>query len=161
MQSVEAPFPELAVARDPVGRFAHGCRHEAAVVNASVPVAREQARPFEHLQVLRDRGQRHHKRPRELAHGRLGRLGEAGEDRPPRRIRQGSEGCVERAGIVNHSVNYIAAGTVVKPSGEGSEAPGLSPGLAVLSDRYSVTVGNTFFLSLRPHRREKPVGGAT
>ena len=118
MQGVEAPFPELAVALDPGRRIAHGRRHELAVVNATVPVPREQARPFQHLQVFRDRRERHLEGPREFAHARLGLEREPGEDRPAGRIRQGSEGRIEGSGIVNHLVNYIASGKLVKRAGK-------------------------------------------
>src|SRR5207247_11100236 len=65
----------------------------------------------EDLEVTRDRRQAHRERLRQLVHGRLA-LGEAGQDRPARRVGKCGEGEVELVGwhvtdgLINVSIKY-------------------------------------------------------
>jgi len=65
--------------------------------------------------MLDHRRQRHRQRRGELAH-RERALGQARDQRPPRRVGQSGEGAVEAGGrIVNHVVKYSPGGGGVKP----------------------------------------------
>lgn len=90
MQSVEAPLPEGAVLRDPVGSRAERLGVEAAVVDASFAAPLEQPGFFENLQVPRDSGQRDVKGIGEIGDARFPES-EAAEDRTPGRVRERRE----------------------------------------------------------------------
>jgi hypothetical protein len=105
MESVEALFPEGAMLGDPVGGGVQWPRIEAAAVNSSLAAALHKPGLFQDFQVLRDSGERHVERLREVRDARLAER-EPREDGATRRIREGGERPVERAQIVNHQVNY-------------------------------------------------------
>jgi hypothetical protein len=105
MESVEALFPEGAMMCDPVGGGVQWPRIETAAVNSSLPAALHEPGLFQDFQVLRDRGQRHVERLREIRDARLAER-EPREDGATRRVGKGGERPVERAQIVNHIVNY-------------------------------------------------------
>ena len=66
--------------------------------------------------MLRDRGLAHRERRAHFEHARVA-VGEPGEDRPPRRVREGAERPVElafRQGHLTHNYMVIQAGPAVK-----------------------------------------------
>jgi hypothetical protein len=69
LECVELPFPELTIAFDPLSRVLHRLRHQAAAVHATIPVPPDEARAFEHAQMLRYGGERHFVRRCKLADG--------------------------------------------------------------------------------------------
>ena len=69
----------------------------------AVDRATDQARPFEHLDVLRRRGQRHRERLGELADGQLV-SGEPAEHVPAGAVREGVQDRVHRRITFNHLV---------------------------------------------------------
>jgi len=70
---------------DPVGGGREGLWIEAAVVNAPIAAALHEPGLFQDFQVLRDRGERHVERLREVRDARLAES-EPREDGAPRRV---------------------------------------------------------------------------
>src|SRR5512138_2328868 len=93
VQPLEAPRPEAAILLDPVGDFAQSFRTQLHGSPLLVAAPLDQASPLEHLQVLRNRGQTHLERCRQLTHGR-DTTSQLCQDRPARRIGE----CCERGG---------------------------------------------------------------
>src|SRR6185295_10603759 len=120
-----------------VGGGAHGPGNEAAVVHAALAPPGEQAGALEDAQMLRDRRQRHAKRLRELADGRVGRRGELREDRAPRRVGERLERRIERRAtrIVNHMVNYYARARLCQALCPSSRATARDPEIGRLTSR--------------------------
>ena len=87
-EGVELPLPEAAVARDPEGGVSHGSPHETAPAHPTVLLSDEKPRAFENTEMLRDGGKRNVERFGQRCYRRLA-AGQPGEDRPPRRVRQG------------------------------------------------------------------------
>jgi hypothetical protein len=85
MKPVEALFPEGAMLGDPVGSGREGPWIEAAAVHSSLPAPLHEPGLFQDFQVLRDRGQRHVERLREVRDARLAES-EPREDGAPRRV---------------------------------------------------------------------------
>ena len=83
MESVEALFPEGAMLGDPVGGGVQWPRIEAAAVNSSLAAALHKPGLFQDFQVLRDSGERHVERLREVRDARLARLSRRKEGRKP------------------------------------------------------------------------------
>src|SRR5947207_1946943 len=104
-------FPELPVGLRPVGDVLDRLRAEPARAPLGVPAPGDQSGPFQHLQVLRDRGLAHRERLRQLRHGRLA-LRQPLEDRSARRIRERREPGVESLGGGCHPVPPSLWGTV-------------------------------------------------
>lgn len=69
-------------------------------MHASLPPPRQQARFLEHAQVAGDGRKGDVEGLREIADGGFAR-GQARQDRPARRVRQGGERCIERLQMVN------------------------------------------------------------
>src|SRR4051794_39122491 len=108
VECIEAAIPEMPVAIDPVR-----CRSECDGVQSrgtplGIAPAGDQARLLQHLQVLRDRGQRHVERRGDVVHRRLASR-EPREDRPSRRISKRREGPAQlvrgHASTINHVAN--------------------------------------------------------
>src|SRR5436309_9444925 len=96
-QRIEAPvvpFPQTAIAFQPLGSSPGPLGLEAARPPLRVAAARNQAGALQHLQVLGDRRLAHRERLGQLRDRRLTRR-QAGEDRPPRGIGEGREDGVE------------------------------------------------------------------
>lgn len=100
-ESVEALLPECAVMGDPVGCGRERLRIETAVVDPPLAPALQETGLFENLEVLRDRGQRHVERLRQIGDACLSES-QPREDSAAGRVRERGERPVERAGIVNH-----------------------------------------------------------
>jgi len=80
------------------------------MVGSALAALPDEPRLFEDFQVLRDGGQRHVERIREVGDAGLAER-EPREDGAPRRVGERREGAVERARIVNHPVNNIGRTT--------------------------------------------------
>src|SRR5579884_2503405 len=92
VQPIEALFPEAAVVLNVVGDFLERRGFQPARPPLGLPAARDEAGALQHLQVLRDRGQAHLKRPRKLGN-RCFPARQARKDGPPRRIgKRGKDG---------------------------------------------------------------------
>ena len=96
MQSVESVFPEGALPGNPVRGRDERPRIQPAVVDAALASPLEQSSLLQDLQVLRDRGERHLERLREVRDARLSES-EPREDGAPGRVRERGEGPIERA----------------------------------------------------------------
>jgi hypothetical protein len=93
--------------RDPAGGVAQALRDEPAAANAALLFGLDQARPFEHAQVLHHAGKRNVEGAREFAERALARR-EAREHRPAQRVGERRKGRIEpRRRIVNHQVYYL------------------------------------------------------
>jgi len=104
-KAVEAFGPEALVAIQPVHRLLHWPRGQPARHGAAGFGARDQAGVRQHVEMLHDRGQRHRKWLRQLAHRDAVLLTEPRQQRPPRRVRQRRKGAVESLiDILNHVV---------------------------------------------------------
>src|SRR5215467_4622919 len=82
VEPAEALVPEASVRLHPVRDLAQGSRLEPAEAPLRVRALRDQARPLENLEVLRDGRLRHLERLGQLPHGRLA-VGQAGQDGAP------------------------------------------------------------------------------
>jgi hypothetical protein len=94
VESVEGFLPERAVLRDPIGRRGEGAGIEPAVVDPSLLALLDEPGVFQNFQVLRNGGQRHVERFREIGDSRLAE-GEPREDGAPGRIRERGKGAVQ------------------------------------------------------------------
>jgi hypothetical protein len=104
LESVQTRVPEPAVVLEPGRGAAKRLRVEVAVVLPPDHLAADEPGPLEDLDVLRDRVQRHGKRPRDPG-DRGGAAPEGRQDRPPRGIGHGREYVVEgRLSTFNHTV---------------------------------------------------------
>src|SRR5712691_1181219 len=106
VQPVVALLPEAAVPLGPLGDLLERPRLEPGGPPLPLPAPRDQPRPLEHLQVLRDRRQAHLERFRQLGDGGLPRR-QPREDRPPRGIRERRERPVEPIGRDDHSTSPL------------------------------------------------------
>jgi len=100
VEPVEALGPELAVARQPLGRVAQRLGPEVAEPDGRLAAARDQPGLLEHLEVPRDGGLGHRERRGELGDAGLSAL-EPREDRAAGRIGERTEDCVEL--LVGHN----------------------------------------------------------
>jgi hypothetical protein len=119
-ERVELSFPEPPVLLDPRGGGVERPGDEPAPVDASVARSGEQAGAFQHLQVPRDRRQRDAKR-RGQSGDRRGPLGEAYQDRPPRRVGERREDGVEPGGAPHRYPSPSA------PTGDSDKPTTLTP----------------------------------
>src|SRR4051794_30724995 len=71
IERVEAAIPEMPIAIDPVSRRSERDRVQSRRPPLGIASTGDQARLLEHLQVLRDRGQRHVERGGDVVHRRL------------------------------------------------------------------------------------------
>jgi hypothetical protein len=94
---VELSFPELPVLVDPSGRIAERVRPEPAAPHPPVAADRGEAGAPEHLQVFRNRRERHVERPRQVADSRF-TGGEPRQNGASGGIGEGGEGAVESRG---------------------------------------------------------------
>src|SRR6267142_527747 len=85
IQALEVALPAPAIVLQPPGRLRERPGLEAARPSLGVAPARDQPGPLEHLEVLGDRRLADLERGGQLRHRGLAG-GQAGEDRPPRRI---------------------------------------------------------------------------
>src|SRR5438445_2512779 len=121
IQPVVALLPETPVPLGPRGDLLERPRLQPGGPPLPLPAPRDQSRPLEHLQMLRDRRQAHLER--------LGQFGDGGlpgrqsrENRPPGGIRQGRERPVQLVGhhdystlpLNNRLVNYPGSAGPVK-----------------------------------------------
>src|SRR3954470_1392208 len=90
VETFEALLPVPPVEADPIGDVPEWSRPKPARAPLCLPALLDEAGPFQHPQVLRDRGLAHVERLREVLHGCLP-CREAGEDRPTRRVGEGGE----------------------------------------------------------------------
>ena len=105
MQPVEALLPERPVPGDPVRDRLERPGIQAAVADAAIAPPLQQAGFLQDLEVLRDGGERHVERLREVRDPGLSQR-EPREDGAPRRIGERAERPVHAGGrIVNHLVN--------------------------------------------------------
>jgi hypothetical protein len=95
VESVEALFPKRAMLRDPVGGGGERFRIETATVDASFAAALQEPGVFENSQVLRDGGQRHVERLREVGDTGFAER-EPHEDGAPRWVGECGERAIER-----------------------------------------------------------------
>jgi hypothetical protein len=104
-KTVEAFRPEALVAIEPVHRLLHRPRGQPARHNAAGFCARDQACVRQHVEMLDDRGQRHHEWLGQLADRDAVSFAEPRQQRPPRRVRERGKGAVQRLlAILNHVV---------------------------------------------------------
>src|SRR5476651_728248 len=95
VEPVDLRIPEPAVLFHPrCGVTKRRCI-EAARPPLRLPAPRDQAAALEHLEMLRNRGERHRKGPRKFTYGRFPRH-QPRQNSPPRRIGKGSKGRAER-----------------------------------------------------------------
>src|SRR6266542_3634041 len=106
VQPVVALLPEAAVPLGPVGDLLEWPSLEPGGPPLPLPAPRDEPRPLEHLQVLRDRRQAHLERLRQLGDGGLPRR-QPPENRPPRGIRESPEGAVQSFGELQHSTLQV------------------------------------------------------
>lgn len=106
LQSIQPEIPELAVVFQPGRSSAQRRRIQPAAMLAPHHFPLDQARPFEHQDVFRDRVERNREGSGNF--GDRSRLSlQSGEDSPPRGVRNGPENTVESvASIFNHLVEY-------------------------------------------------------
>src|SRR5438552_6141069 len=90
LEAIETLFPDRAVALGPRGHFLERSRLEPAGPPLGLASTHDQARPFEHPQMLRDRGQTDLERSGQLGDRALPR-DESRENRAAGGIRQGRE----------------------------------------------------------------------
>jgi hypothetical protein len=106
-QGVELVFPKSAIVFDPTGGFLHGLGRQPAAMDATIDFAAQQARGFQHTQVLGDRRKGHVEWLGEFANGGFA-LRQAIEDGTAGVIGESAEDVIERGvrrcGIVNHMV---------------------------------------------------------
>ena len=109
-KGVQLPFPQNPVASDPEGSVFHGSPHETAPAHPTVLLSGEKPRAFEDAEMLRDGGKRNVEGFGQRRHRRLA-AGQAGEDGPAGRVRQGRKSRVKGVSLIlNHMVNYISPG---------------------------------------------------
>src|SRR5215470_7028412 len=104
---VEAGLPDGPVAFRPGRDLLQRCRVQGARSVLGSLTAHDQAGPFQHLDVFRDRRKLHLERLGELVDG-CAAFCEAGEDRAPCRVSQGGEGLAEPVLIDrrHHDLNF-------------------------------------------------------
>jgi len=90
VQTIEPLLPDDAIALDPVIDLFERARLERRRPPLRLLAARHESRPFEHLEVLANRGEAHVERLRDFGHRRA-TLRETREDRTPRRVGEGTE----------------------------------------------------------------------
>ncbi len=94
-ERVELVLPEDAVEGEPVGGLLHGRDGEAAHADAADLLLRDEARLFEHAEVLHDGGHGDFVGAYEFSDGSLAPL-ESGQDAAARGVAECGEGGVER-----------------------------------------------------------------
>src|SRR5207248_5506102 len=97
VQALEVGLPEFAVAFEPFVGLRERLGFDAAGPPLGVAAARNQARAFQHLEVLGDGGLAHGERLRQF-HDRDFAGGKTGENRPPGGIGERGEDGVESRG---------------------------------------------------------------
>src|SRR6185312_4497024 len=101
--------PELAVELQPLRRFRHRPGVEREQVFAPAHRARDQARAFEHADVLGGGIERDGERAGDLGHPRI-RLRQPCQDRPPGAVGHGREQCIEASVVIFiHTGEYMSA----------------------------------------------------
>jgi len=104
-ETIESAGPEALVAVQPVHRLLHWLCCQPARDRAAGLLARDQASIRQDIEMLHDRGQRHRKRPRQLAHRKLLAAFQPRQQRAPRRVRERGEGAVQGLIVIlNHTV---------------------------------------------------------
>jgi len=104
-ETIESAGPEAPVAVQPVHRLLHRLRRQSAGDRAAGLLARDQAGIRQHIEMLHDRGQRHRKRPRQLAHRELLAAFEPRQQRAPRRVRERGKCPIQGLIVIlNHTV---------------------------------------------------------
>src|SRR6266571_817677 len=106
VQPVVALLPEAAVRLGPLGYLLQRPRFEPGRPPLTLPSPRDQTRPLQHLQMLRDRRQAHLERFCQLGHCGLPRR-QACEDCPPRGVGEGPERPVKLVGRATHSTSPL------------------------------------------------------
>jgi hypothetical protein len=99
-------FPEGAIAFDPGGGVFHGLGRKAAVVDAALNLALQQAGEFENAKVFGDGGKRDVEGSGQLGDGGFAER-EAGQDGAAGGVGESAEGGVQRGlggGMINHMV---------------------------------------------------------
>src|SRR6185437_6630722 len=100
VQALEAALPELAVAFQPPASIGEWLCLQPPRPPLRVASPRNQACPFQHLEMLRNRGLGHREWFGQL-HNRRFAGREARQDRPPRWVGERGECCIEVAGIIH------------------------------------------------------------
>jgi len=114
-EPLEARIPKAFVAAEPIVGALERPRVDPAVVNPSANGAFHEAGPFQGLDVLRGRGQRHPVGCRQLAN-RLLALGQPLEHGATRVVAERTEDEVEPyLNMFNHVVEYIGQRLIVNP----------------------------------------------
>jgi len=93
-QRVECTGPKVAVVMDPAFNRLQRPRLQGTEVHPSIDSAIDQAGVFEHLNMSRDRRQRHIERSGEFGHHGWA-FSQSGEQRPPRSVRKRPENPVK------------------------------------------------------------------
>lgn len=95
-------FGRNALLAKPQMQYIEGTGSQTDRANASVLVRQDDSRILENSEMLHERGERHREGRRELGHdGRC--LREAFDDRPTRRIREGTENGIDVRSILRHT----------------------------------------------------------
>jgi hypothetical protein len=107
-EAVEAFRPEALVMIEPVHGLLHRGSGQLAGDGAADLAPCDQSGVGQHVEMLHDGGERHGKRPRELAYRNARAAIELRKERSPRRVCESGEGAIE-AGILilNHQVKYM------------------------------------------------------
>src|SRR5688572_24612259 len=98
VESLVALVPEFPEIAGPLGHILERRCLEPARAPLCIPAPRDQTRPLQHTQVLRDRGTAHREWLGELLHRRFSRC-QSREDGATRRIGEGGEGDAELIGV--------------------------------------------------------------
>src|SRR4051794_4649505 len=106
VQSIEALFPVPAILVDPVGDLPERTRLQSARTPLGLPSLLDEARSFQHSEVLGDGGLAHVEGRPEVLHGRLAG-GETSKDRPARRVGECGERGAERVSRHAHHLSVI------------------------------------------------------
>src|SRR4029453_17880665 len=106
LEAIEPPFPDLAIALGPVGHFLQRAGFEPARAPLRFAAARDESRPLEHTQMLRDGGQAHVERRGELAHRALTRH-ELRQNRAACRVGQGGKREAQRGAGHLYLTNWL------------------------------------------------------
>jgi hypothetical protein len=102
VQPAQPPGPEVALPFDPAGGFVQRARGKGKQVLAARHAPADQPGLLQNAHVLGDGVERHGEGRRDVGHPRPA-VGQAIQDRPPRRVGQGLQGGVEE----HHSTNRL------------------------------------------------------
>src|SRR6185312_6295413 len=100
IQALEAALPKPAIVLQPSNGFGERLCLEPPRPPLRIAAPRNQACPFQHLQMLRNRGLSHRERLGQLHNRRFPGRKER-QDRPPRWVGKRGECCIEVAGTVH------------------------------------------------------------